>query len=85
MKYGEVLVFHQIAFLVSIDPCHAVAILDLKRGWTGINNAHAIFRMHNLFNFEYIVHARPASFQIQNSGSVRRVYSGPTLADPQGF
>ena len=32
-----------------IDPYHVPDILDLKRGWTGINNAHAIFRMHNLF------------------------------------
>ena len=31
------------------DPHHAAASLDLKRGWTGINNTHAIFRMHNLF------------------------------------
>ena len=32
-----------------IDPYYAAAILDLKRGWTGISNTHAIFRMHNLF------------------------------------
>ena len=32
-----------------IDPYHAAAIMDLKRGSTGINNTHAIFRMHNLF------------------------------------
>ena len=31
------------------DPYHVAAILDLKRGWMGINNAHAIFRMHNSF------------------------------------
>ena len=32
-----------------IDPYHVPDILDLKRGWMGINNAHAILRMHNLF------------------------------------
>ena len=38
-----------VGHLTSIDPYHVPDILDLKRGWTGINNAHAIFRMHNLF------------------------------------
>ena len=38
-----------VGHLTSIDPYHIPDILDLKRGWTGINNAHAIFRMHNLF------------------------------------
>ena len=32
-----------------MDPYYAAAILDLKRGLTGISNTHAIFRMHNLF------------------------------------
>ena len=36
-------------YLHAMYPYHAAAILDLKRGWTGINNAHAIFWMHNLF------------------------------------
>ena len=31
------------------DLYHAAAILDSKRGWTGINNAHIFLRMHNLF------------------------------------
>ena len=31
---------------MGIDPCHTAAILDLKRGSTGMSNAHAIFRMH---------------------------------------
>ena len=35
--------------VLSIDPYHAAITLDLKRGRTRINNAHAIFRMHNLF------------------------------------
>ena len=38
-----------VGHLTSRDPYHVPDILDLKRGWTGINNAHAIFRMHNLF------------------------------------
>ena len=38
-----------VGHLASRDPYHVPDILDLKRGWTGINNAHAIFRMHNLF------------------------------------
>ena len=38
-----------VGHLTSIDPYHVPDILDLKRGWTGINNAYAIFRMHNLF------------------------------------
>ena len=33
----------------SIDPYHVPDILDLKQGWTGINNAHAILKMHNFF------------------------------------
>ena len=32
-----------------IDRYHAAAILELKRGWTGINIGHAPFRMLNLF------------------------------------
>ena len=38
-----------VGHLTSKDPYHVRDILDLKRGWTGINNAHAIFRMHDLF------------------------------------
>ena len=38
-----------VGHLTSRDPYHVPDILDLKRGWTGIDNAHAIFRMHNLF------------------------------------
>ena len=38
-----------VGHLTSIDHYHVPDILDLKRGWTGINNAYAIFRMHNLF------------------------------------
>ena len=38
-----------VGHLTSRDPYHVPDILDLKRGWMGINNAHAIFRMHNLF------------------------------------
>ena len=33
----------------AIDPYHAAAILDLKQGWTGVNNTHTIFRLYNLF------------------------------------
>ena len=51
---------------------HAAANLDLKRGWTGIHNVHAISRMHNLF--EFIVLARQALFQIQNGGYVTMVH-----------
>ena len=36
-------------FFTLTDPYHAAAIFDSKRGWTGMNNARAIFRMHNLF------------------------------------
>ena len=32
-----------------IDRYHAAAFLNLKRGWTGMNNMHIIFRMYNLF------------------------------------
>lgn len=35
--------------LETIDLYHAAAILDSKRGWTGINNADVFFRIHNLF------------------------------------
>ena len=45
----------------------------------GINNAHAIF-LECIIYFECIVHARPASFQIQNGGSVRRNYSMAIVA-----
>ena len=38
-----------VLVIAIIDPYHAAAILDLKRGWTGTKNTHAIFRMHNLF------------------------------------
>ena len=38
------------------DPYYAAAILDLERGQTAINNAHAVFRMHNIIYFAYIVY-----------------------------
>ena len=40
---------HILPKSLSIGPHHAAAILDSKRGWTGINNEHAIFRLSAFF------------------------------------
>lgn len=55
----------------TIDHYHVTAISDLKQGWTGIKNVHTVFSMHIYFKF--IVYARPALFQIQNSSRMIRV------------
>ena len=48
-RVGATLCCHSSWWTMYNTPLSRNRHLDLKRGWTGINNVHAIFRMHNLF------------------------------------
>ena len=57
-----------------IDRYHVPDILDLKRGWTGINNAHVIFRMHNLFWVNCLCPSTLVSNQLAHKDTYWRVW-----------